>query len=168
MELEAKIALLARTPALLDAWLRDLGHGLGELDEGPGTFSALDIVGHLIEGERHDWIPRARVILEEGEARPFEPFDRFSQEAMTEGLEERLDLFASLRRENLETLRSWNLNAAQLAATGMHPDLGRVTLAELLSTWTAHDLVHLRQAARVMWKSIAPDIGPWRKYLSRS
>lgn len=126
------------------------------------------MVGHLVHGEETDWVPRARIILEHGEDRPFEPFDRFAQLTRFAGrsLDELLDRFAGLRRENLETVRSWRLTEEQLALAGRHPELGRVTLRHLLATWAVHDLNHLAQIARVMAKRYGEDVGPWRAYLS--
>ena len=160
-------AVLARTPAVLDALLRGLPRPWTRADEGPETWSAFDVVGHLIHGEETDWIPRARIILEHGEARPFEPFDRFAQmradrDASLDGL---LDRFAALRRGNLAALAAWDLGPRELARTGTHPELGRVTLRQLLATWVVHDLAHLRQIARVMAKALGAETGPWTAYL---
>jgi hypothetical protein len=161
------LAVLERTPATLAAWLRGLPAVWLTADEGPETFSPREVVGHLIHGERADWIPRARIILEQGEGRPFEPYDRFAQRREMAGktTEELLDEFAALRSRNLATVRGWNLSDPQLERTGRHPDLGVVTLRQLLATWVAHDLEHLGQIARVMAKRYRDDVGPWRRYL---
>jgi hypothetical protein len=161
------LAILARTPAAVRALLAGLPDGWTSCNEGPDTFSAFDNVGHLIHGERADWIPRARIILAQGENRTFEPFDRFAQhrESAGKSLAQLLDEFEELRRANLETLNSWSLSDAELALTGEHPSLGTVTLAQLLATWVAHDLGHLAQIARVMAKRYRGDVGPWRAYL---
>jgi uncharacterized damage-inducible protein DinB len=158
---------LARTPRVLDAWLRGLPDEHARRNEGPGTWSAFDVVGHLAHGERTDWIPRARRILEHGTALAFEPFDRFAQDASAaaETLDGRLDDFARLRAASLEQLDALELGPAQLALQGRHPALGLVTLSQLLTTWAVHDLDHLAQTARVLARPHAPEVGPWREYL---
>jgi hypothetical protein len=160
-------ALLRRTPAALDTLLRDLPDAWTRGNEGGESWSAFDVVGHLIVGERTDWIPRAKIILEQGQSRPFDKFDRFAQFLESEGksLGELLDEFARLRAENVDTLRGWNLTEADLAKTGRHPALGVVTLWNLLSTWAAHDLTHLHQISRVMAEQVRDDVGPWTRYL---
>ena len=165
-ELDSAREVLGRTPRLLDAWLRGLPEAWARADEGPGTWSAFDVVGHLIHGERTDWIPRARIILAHGSERPFEPFDRFAQmTAVEESLEQRLDTFAELRRENLAALAALDLSDEQLALEGRHPELGTVTLRELLATWVAHDLTHVAQIARVLAGCHRGEVGPWSAYL---
>ena len=161
------VAVLARTPAVLDAWLRGLPEPWLEADEGPDTWSPFDIVGHLIDGEETDWIPRARIILAEGGDRRFVPFDRFRHLRETSGasLAGRLDRFAARRAENVATLRGWALTPDQLRLTGEHPEFGSVTLEQLLATWVAHDLDHLMQIARVMGKRYTRAAGPWQAYL---
>ena len=164
-------AVLARTPASLDALLRGLPHSWVYRNEGKDTWSAFDIVGHLIVGERTDWMPRVRVILEhgleKGEARAFDPFDRFVQEKESQGksLEQLLDEFALLRGENLAALEALNLQPKDLARRGRHPALGVVTLSQLLATWTVHDLTHLHQLSRVMAYQYREAVGPWSAYL---
>jgi hypothetical protein len=160
-------ALLARTPATLDALLRGLPDIWVHSNEGKDTWSPFDIVGHLIVGERTDWVPRMRIILENGEARPFDRFDRFAQSKASQGksLEQLLDDFASLRRENLATLQTLNLQPEDLTRRGRHPALGVVTLSQLLATWTAHDLTHLHQLSRVMAHQYRDAVGPWTIYL---
>ncbi len=135
--------------------------------EGPETWSPYGIVGHLIHGERTDWIPRAQIILAQGPDRRFTPYDRFAQLRESKGrpLDDLLDEFARLRADNLATLGAWHLTAAQLALEGEHPELGPVTLRQLLATWVAHDLGHLAQTARVMAKQYRDAVGPWREYL---
>ena len=166
-QLPRTLEVLERTPATFRALLDGLGDAWTMANEGPETFSAFDNVGHLIHGERTDWIPRARIILAQGPDRTFEPYDRFAQYRESEGkaLPERLDEFALLRAENLVTLRGWSLSARELALEGQHPALGRVTLAQLLATWTAHDLGHVAQTARVLAKQYRDAVGPWRAYL---
>jgi hypothetical protein len=167
LQLSEAIAVLERTPATFSALLAGLPDPWTSSNEGPDTFSAFDNVGHLIHGERTDWIARARIILEQGDNRRFEPYDRFAQVRESEGktIAELLDEFARLRAENLATLRGWNLSDRELALEGEHPDLGAVTLRQLLATWVAHDLGHIAQTARVMAKRYREAVGPWRAYL---
>lgn len=161
------VAVLERTPRVLRDLLDGLPEGWVSATEGPDTWSPFDVVGHLIHGERTDWIPRARIILAQGAERRFTPYDRFAQfresKGKTSGM--LLEELASLRAENLATLRSWKLTDAQLALTGEHPALGTVTLRQLLATWVAHDLGHIAQVARVMAKQYREAVGPWREYL---
>ncbi len=166
-DLSDGIAVLERTPAAFRALLAGLPESWIRTDEGPATFTPFDNVGHLIHGERADWIPRARIILAQGSDRRFAPFDRFAQVRESEGksLGELLDEFARLRAENLATLRGWHLTDRELALEGEHPAFGRVTLRQLLATWVAHDLGHVAQTARVMAKRYRDDVGPWRAYL---
>jgi len=159
-------APLRRTPVLLEAWLRELPGARLEADEGPGTWNALAIVGHLIEGERSDWLPRARHLLEHGEARPFPPFDRLAQlRHPGRSIGELLDTFAAERARSLADLAALQLTAADLQRTGTHPEFGRVTLRQHLATWVAHDLSHVAQIARVMARRMGAEVGPWRAYL---
>jgi hypothetical protein len=165
--IESAVEVLESTPRTLEAWLAGLSPEWLASNEGPETFSPLDVLGHLIHGEETDWIPRARIILEHGESQPFEPFDRFAfrQKHAGAGLPEVLSLFARLRRENLAALRALDLGPDQLAKRGTHPALGTVTLEQLLATWVVHDLGHLAQIARVMARQYREDVGPWREYL---
>jgi hypothetical protein len=166
-KLTSGIEILERTPATFRTLLGGLPEAWTAANEGPDTFSAFDNVGHLIHGERTDWIPRARIILAQAAVRRFEPFDRFAQyrESEGKGLAELLDEFATLRRDNLEILRSWRLSDRQLTLEGEHPELGTVTLGQLLATWVAHDLGHVAQTARVLAKQYRDAVGPWRAYL---
>lgn len=159
--------ILERTPAVLRAMLSGVGEHWALRNYGEGTFSPFDVVGHLIHGERTDWIPRLRRILDHGESRPFEPFDRFAMHAASRGksIDDLLDEFARLRAENLVVLRASSLTAEQLAVRGTHPALGSVTIGELLATWTVHDLNHVRQIAKAMAWQYRDDVGPWRTYL---
>jgi hypothetical protein len=161
------IAVLERTPATFRALLSGLPDPWTACNEGADTFSPFDNVGHLIHGERADWIPRARLILAQGTNRRFEPYDRFAQVRESEGriIAELLEEFAHVREENLVTLRSWNLTDQDLALEGEHPEFGLVTLRQLLATWVAHDLGHVAQTARVMAKRYREAVGPWRAYL---
>ena len=166
-KLAEALAVLTRTPAALNALLRGLPDIWVSGNEGQNTWSAFDIVGHLIAGERTDWMPRLRIILENGEARPFDPFDRFAQfkESHGKSLEQLLDDFACLRAENLAALVALNLQPEDLARRGRHPRLGVVTLSQLLATWAAHDLTHLHQLSRVMAHQYEDAVGPWSAYL---
>jgi hypothetical protein len=160
-------AVLARTPSTLNALLRGLPDSWVRSDEGENTWSVFDIVGHLIYGERTDWMARARIILESGEARAFDPFDRFAQfrESRGKSLEQLLDEFARLRQENLATLDALNLHPEDLRRRGRHPELGVVTLSQLLATWAVHDLTHVHQLSRVMAHQYREAVGPWSAYL---
>ena len=166
-DLPAGIAILERTPHTLRALLSGLPPAWTDATEGPETWSPYVIVGHLIHGERADWIPRARLILDQGPQRRFTPYDRFAQFRESEGksLADLLDEFARLRAANLDTLAGWRLTEAELALEGEHPDFGPVTLRQLLATWVAHDLGHVAQTARVMAKQYREAVGPWRAYL---
>jgi DinB family protein len=165
--LEKSIALIARTPAVLDTMLRDLPDEWTMRNEGEKSWSAYDIVGHLIHGELTDWLPRARRILEHGESKPFDRFDRTAQERESKGksLGQLLDEFARLRTESVRQLRAMNLSAADLAKRGRHPALGVVTLSQLLASWPVHDLTHLHQLSRVMAHQYREAIGPWTVYM---
>ena len=162
--LEECLAVLSRTPATLDALLRDLPEAWTSATEGEGTWSPYVVVGHLIHGERVDWMPRVKIILEHGPSRPFDPFDREVQRGGS--LPEMLDEFRALRCGNLERLRALNLQPGQFDLLGAHPAFGEVTLRQLLATWTAHDLSHIVQIARVMAKRFRQQVGPWAEYLS--
>ncbi|MDX2153521.1 MAG: DinB family protein [Bryobacteraceae bacterium] len=166
--LAESIAILERTPAALQAMLRGLPAAWTQWKETGERWSPFDVVGHLIHGERTDWIPRARSILDHGEGRTFEPFDRFAQfkEPQGKSLEELLDEFTRLRAAGLEALRSWELTPADLERRGRHPEFGPVTLRELLATWVVHDLSHVSQIAREMAVRYRHEVGPWRAYLS--
>jgi hypothetical protein len=161
------VAILARTPATLDALLRGLPAAWTAAHEGGQTWSPFDVIGHLIHGERTDWIPRARIILEHGEARAFEKFDRFAQFTSSESqtLPSLLDEFTMLRRESLRELASLRLTEADFDRRGRHPELGVVTLRQLLATWVAHDLDHIVQISRVLARQYSDEVGPWRAYL---
>lgn len=161
------IAILERTPGTLRAWLTGLSDDWLATDEGPDTFSPLEVLGHLVHGERADWMTRARTIVEHGPERPFAPFDRFAHRQAFAGWSTArlLDEFARLRAANLADLRALPLTEGALAREGRHPALGQVTLGELLATWVVHDLSHLGQIARVMAKRYRDDVGPWRAYL---
>jgi hypothetical protein len=165
-DLDLAADVLRRTPGTLQALLGGIAEPWARGTEGPETFSPFDVVGHLIDGEETDWVPRARLILARGEAR-FEPYDRFRHKDRNAGrsLGSLLDEFARLREGNLETLRGWRLTAAELDLPGLHPALGPVTLRQLLAAWVVHDLGHLAQAARVMAKQYKEAVGPWVPFL---
>jgi hypothetical protein len=165
--LQQTISLLGRTPAALDALLRDLPETWTLCNEGENSWNAFDVVGHLIHCERTDWMPRARTVLQFGETRTFEPFDRFAQlrENRDKSLAPLLDEFARLRSDNLTELRALNLQQEDLARRGRHPALGVVTLSQLLATWAAHDLTHLHQISRIMAHQYRETVGPWSIYL---
>jgi hypothetical protein len=165
--LQNTISLLTRTPATLNTLLRDLPETWTIRNEGENTWNTFDVVGHLNHGERTDWMPRARMVLQFGETQPFEPFDRqgHAREIHGKSLEQLLDEFARLRAENLAELRALNLRQEDLERRGRHPALGIVTLSQLLATWAAHDLTHLHQISRVMAHQYRAAVGPWSAYL---
>ncbi len=166
-DIASGIAVLERTPQTLRAMLGGLPPAWTRATEGPETWSPYDIVGHLIHGERTDWIARAQLILAQGPQRRFAPVDRFAQfhESQGKSLDELLDEFARLRAASLATLAGLRLTHAQLALEGEHPEFGPVTLRQLLATWVAHDLGHVAQISRVMAKQYRDAVGPWRAYL---
>jgi hypothetical protein len=165
---DTALPILRRTPDVVRTLLSDLTADWIDTTEGPGTWSPFDVVGHLIHGERTDWMPRVEHLLRLGDAVPFRPFEREAMFAASKGksLDELLDTFARLRRESLERLNAMHLSVADLGRTGRHPEFGIVTLGQLLSTWVAHDLGHIGQIARVMARQYADAVGPWRAYLS--
>ena len=167
-ELQDAIEILGRTPPTLDAMLRDIPEAFLNQNEGPETWSPYDIVGHLIHGEETDWIPRAKIILEHGEARAFEPFDRVAmfEKSREKSIAELLDTFVTLRKESLHVLNELHLTPTLLEKRGRHPELGVVTMKQLLAAWVVHDLGHVRQIVRVMAKQYRDTVGPWRAYLS--
>jgi hypothetical protein len=166
-DLQHTIALLSRTPATLDALLRDLPAEWTLRNEGADTWNALEIVSHLIHGERTDWMPRTRLILQSADTPAFEKFDRLghAEESARSSVGQQLDVFARLRSENLHDLRAMNLQPDALERKGVHPAFGEVTLSELLATWAAHDLSHLHQLSRVLAHQYRDLIGPWAPYL---
>ena len=164
MKLDEAVEILARTPRALAGMLEGISDGWARASSMPGVWSPYDILGHLIHGERTDWVPRARIIIEHGHAEPFEPFDREAMfdASVGKATGELLDDFAVLRAANLEELR---VMEPPLDARGTHPELGRVTMAQLIATWAAHDLAHIAQTAEVMAKRYRETVGPWRAYL---
>lgn len=167
-QLDHATEVLRRTPATLNSLLRHLPNEWVSSSEGPESWSPFDVVGHLIHGEETDWIPRARIILEHGESRTFEPFDRHAMFEKSKGksLGDLLDRFEQLRGESLQELEGMNLSPEVLGKRGMHPELGVVTLSQLLSTWVVHDLGHIGQIVRVMAKQYKEAVGVWQAYLS--
>ena len=161
------LALLSRTPKMLDALLRDLPETWTHRNEGDGTWTAFDVVGHLVHGERTDWVPRVRRVMELGESKAFDKYDRTAQDRESKGktLEQLLDEFAALRAANIATVRAMNLKPSDLDRRGLHPSLGTVTLGNLLATWAAHDMTHLHQLSRIMAYQYREAVGPWTQYL---
>jgi hypothetical protein len=166
-DLDLSVDMLRRTPATLMALLDGLAEPWARGSEGAEKFSPFDVVGHLIDGEETDWIPRARIILARGVDPRFEPYDRFRHRTRNRdrSLSSLLSEFARLRAANLELLRSWRLTAVELDLPGVHPSLGRVTLRQLLASWVVHDLGHLAQVARVMAKQYREAVGPWIPFM---
>jgi DinB superfamily len=166
-DLQQTVSLLSRTPGALNALLRDLPDTWTSRNEGESTWSVFDVIGHLIHGERTDWIPRAKIILRFGEAQTFERFDRLGhvRESQGKSLGQLLDEFAQSRSESLNELRTLNLKPEDFERRGRHPVFGVVTLSELLATWAAHDLTHLHQISRILAYQYREAVGPWTKFL---
>jgi DinB superfamily len=164
--LNKSIEILERTPAVLKTLLAGLNDEWVMNNEGPETFSPYDVVGHLIHGEKTDWTVRTKIILEFGLSKPFEPYDRFAQYEESKGktLQQLLDEFEKLRKENMVWFSGLKLSEADLDKKGMHPILGEVTLRNLLSTWVVHDLTHIAQITRVMAKQYKEELGPWQEF----
>jgi uncharacterized damage-inducible protein DinB len=167
-QLEKAFEILQQTPSTLKSLLENLSDEWIYANDGENTWTPFDIVGHYIHAEETDWIPRAEIILAQGENPTFEPFDRFAHLELSKGktLFELLDTFAERRKQSLQTLKSWNLTDEQLQLKGIHPELGEVNLEQLLSTWVVHDLTHIRQISIVLAKQFAENVGPWKEYLS--
>lgn len=165
--IKSAIEVLERTPLVVRSMLQGLSDEWVNGGD-KSNWAPFDIVGHLIHGEVTDWIPRCEIILRQGDNRTFEPFDRLAQFELSKGksLDELLDVFAIKRRESLDTLRSWNLTEDQLRLKGIHPEFGDVSLSELIASWVAHDLTHIRQITQFMAKKYTDEVGPWREYLS--
>src|SRR5256712_9763721 len=166
-DLDLSIDVLRRSPATLQTLLDGVDQEWARGTEGPETFSPFDNVGHLIDGEETDWIPRARIILAQGPKPRFAPYDRFRHRARNakRTLDSLLDEFARLRAENIRVLESWHLTDPQLDLPGEHPSLGAVTLRQLVAAWVVHDLAHIAQVARVMAKQYRAEVGPWVAFL---
>jgi len=166
-QLDDALSILSHTPVALDAMVRGLPEPWLHANEGPETWSPFDVVGHLVAGERTDWVSRLRLILEHGDRHPFDPFNRTAmfEESKGKSIAELLDTFATLRAQNLETVRALQLEPADFARRGMHPSLGSVTLEQLLATWVTHDMTHMVQISRVIAKQFKDEVGPWREYI---
>ncbi|MEZ4857524.1 MAG: DinB family protein [Flavobacteriaceae bacterium] len=167
-ELAKALEILERTPSVMKSLLLGISNEWTQQNEGPNTWSAYDVVGHLVHGEKTDWMPRLEIVLGTSERTTFEPYDRFAQFEMSKGksLSTLLSEFETLRKKNLETLRSKNLSEVDLNKTANHPSLGVVSLKNLLSAWVVHDLGHIAQVSRVMAKQYKEEIGPWINYLT--
>lgn len=165
--MQEAIEVLERTPLALETFLSGLSDGWLTSNEGDGTWNTSEVIGHLIEGEKNDWIPRLEIILMEGESRSFPEFDRFSHlEDMTErSIQERLDEFKSLRLKCIDQLKNLIQDDGDLERTGVHPAFGVVRARELIAAWAVHDLTHIVQIARVMAERYREDVGPWIEYL---
>ncbi|CAN5525784.1 hypothetical protein BH18ACI1_BH18ACI1_23650 [soil metagenome] len=167
-QISKTIEILSQTPATLKSLLDNFSDEWIFAKEEKDGWSPFDIVGHYSHGEETDWIPRAEIILAQGENKSFEPFDRFAQLELSKGktISVLLEIFAGLRQKNIETLKSWNLTEEQLKLKGIHPELGEVTLEQLLATWAVHDLTHIRQIVTVIAKQYTENVGAWKQYLS--
>ena len=164
--IERSIEILERTPAVLNSMLSGIDDDWVMNNEGPETFSPYDVIGHLVHGEKTDWTARTKMILEFGDTKTFVPWNRFAQYEESKGktLQELLDEFMAIRKENMDWFKSLQLTEADLDKKGMHPKLGPVTLRNLLATWVVHDLTHIAQVARVMAKQYKDDMGPWPEF----
>jgi DinB superfamily len=167
-DLNHSIEVLRKTPSVLHSLLSGLSDEWTFSNYGENTFSPFDVIGHLLHGERTDWMPRLRIILEHGDSQPFESFDRYAmhEESRDKSLDELLQAFAELRKQNLDELVALKLTAKQLNRRGLHPALGTVTLQQLLATWVVHDLNHLHQIAKSMAYQYRNEMGPWRQYMT--
>ena len=167
-QISKTIAILSQTPTTVKSLLGNLSDEWNFAPDGEDSWSPFDIIGHYIHGEETDWITRAKIILSQGENLTFEPFDRFAQLDKSEGqtMSELLETFANLRQKNIEILKSWKLTDEQLKLKGIHPELGEVTLEQLLATWAVHDLTHVRQLVSVLAKQYAENVGAWKQYLT--
>jgi len=163
-DLEQAIPVLERTPGVLTTLLEDIPDDWTTATEGPDTWSPRQVVAHLIHGERTDWIPRARIIIKQGNYRKFDPFNRFAELNPDRPLRDLLKEFDQLRSGNVATLRGWNLKERDLDLVGEHPELGDVTMRQLLATWVVHDLSHIAQITRTMARAYTEAVGPWTKY----
>jgi hypothetical protein len=167
-QLEHAVEVLKQTPTTLHSLLGGLSDSWILKNEGPDTWAPYDVVGHLIHGEETDWIPRLKIILEHGAAKPFTPFDRFAffQKSKGKTLHHLLETFGTLRKKNLRDLEGLELKPRQFELKGTHPEFGTVTLGQLIATWVVHDLGHIYQMVRAMAHQYDDAVGPWKKYLS--
>lgn len=166
-DLNKSIEILERTPSVIETLLKDISDDWAFNNEGEDTFSPFDVVGHLIHGEKTDWVTRMLIILSDSHDKAFQPYDRFAQfeESKGKSMDQLLAEFKTLRQQNLAILKAKNVSAEDLAKTGIHPKFGAVTLQQLLATWTIHDLSHIAQITRVMCKQYKSAVGPWVDYL---
>ena len=167
-DLNKSISILENTPMVLKSLLSGLSEDWTHVNEGPETWSPFDVVGHLVHGEKTDWIPRIFIIMNDSEEKTFTPFDRFAQFEESKGktLEDLLNEFEILRNQNLQQLKSFGFTGTVLKRKGIHPELGEVTLAQVIATWVTHDLGHIAQISRVMAKQYKNEVGPWTAYIS--
>ena len=165
LKLDEATRILAQTPNTLNQLLSDLPSSWIHANEGPDTWSPFNVLGHLIHGEGTDWIPRIRIILQHGESQTFEPFNRSTKFEEENTIGDLLNQFADLRKSNLAALEGFGITEDKLTLRGMHPELGSVTLSQLIATWVAHDLSHIAQTARVLCKQYTDEVGPWKQYL---
>lgn len=167
-KIEDAITILERTPRVMETLLSGLPDEWIENNEGGASWSPYDVVGHLINGEKTDWIPRMQIILDDSVDKHFIPFNRFAQFERSKGktLQQLIAEFKTIREKNISILKSATINETMLRKTGIHPEFGAVTLKQLLATWVAHDLSHLSQITRVLAKQYKTEVGPWTKYLS--
>ncbi|MGI8383980.1 DinB family protein [Robertmurraya sp. P23] len=165
--LEEAIEVLEKTPYTLETLLVGLSEGWVECHEGEGTWNAAEVIDHLIDGEKMNWIPRLQMILEDGESKPFPPFDRFAhlEQKSEQSLKEKFTEYKRLREQNIKKLIELVDPEEHLELTGIHPAFGVVKVRELISTWVVHDLTHMAQIVRVMAKRYQTDVGPWKEYL---
>ncbi|HNS11335.1 MAG TPA: DinB family protein [Bacteroidia bacterium] len=165
--LSKSLEILQRTPVVLSALLENLSEEWAMNNEGPETWSAFDVIGHLVHGEQTDWIERTEIILSDDPDKRFKPFDRFAQYEDSKGktLNQLLTEFSSLRKKNIDIILSKNLRESDFDKKGVHPKFGEVTLGQLLATWAVHDLNHLAQISRVMANQYEAEVGPWKEYL---
>ncbi|TDQ32218.1 DinB family protein [Zeaxanthinibacter enoshimensis] len=166
-ELKKAIEILENTPLVLESLLNGLSKEWIRNNEGENTWSPYDVVGHLVFGEKTDWMVRIRIILSDSENRSFTPFDRFAQMDADQNIPVKslLDEFRLLRMNNLEELASLNIQREDLDRVGVHPEFGEVTLKQLISAWAVHDLGHIAQISRVMAKQYTQEVGPWTRYM---
>jgi hypothetical protein len=167
-QISEAVEVLEQTPAVMDALLRGRSSAWLNCRIDHAAFSPLDVLGHLIFGEITDWIPRARIIVECQKSRTFDPFDRYGFAPIIQGktVDELLNEFAKARSQSLEALQALALNDEKLDLPGVHPELGDVTMRQLIATWVVHDLGHIAQVTRIMANEYRDEVGPWRAYIS--
>lgn len=168
LEINKSIEILEKTPAVLQHLLGGISKGWTQNNEGDDTWSPFDVVGHLVHGEKTDWIPRLQLIMQHSDSQTFEPYDRFAQFKLSEGksMSDLLEEFGSCRKNNISILKGLNLSEEDLKRKAIHPSLGLVTMKQLIAAWVVHDLGHIAQISRVMAKQYQTEIGPWSQYLT--